>query len=610
YLRRFILIIFDLILIFLSGLFCTWIHTDLEFDSFDYRLYYFLLSTSGVAIFTLTNQYKGLTRFYSPERIYYQLLRNLIFVLINSFLFSLFSNTSIPVKLSILLFLVLSTTIGGLRIFLRYLINKLAKRNLKQRIKVAIYGAGSAAAQLASSLQYGGNYEILFFLDDNKHLWGRSIRGIEIKNPINFNNFKQKVEKVLLAIPSINKKDKNKIIERMKQLGVKLLEVPTIEEITSGKSNIDNLNPINIEDLLGRDKILPDHSLIGAEISQRSICVTGAGGSIGSELCKQIVKYSPKSLLLIDISEPNLYKIENELKEKIPNNLSVKYVLGDVKNKLFLKNELKKMNTEIIFHSAAYKHVPIVENNPIEGIENNVLTTKSISEIALELNIEKVILISTDKAVRPTNVMGASKRLAELIINSYSQKTISNKKYKTKFSMVRFGNVLGSSGSVVPQFRRQINSGGPITLTHKNVVRYFMTIQEAANLVLQASNLSDGGDLFLLDMGEPVKIKDLAEKMIYLSGLTLKDQNNPNGDIEIRISGLRKGEKLCEELLINNKSSPTKHPLIYKAIENGIDDEILYPSINKLIQAINKREKDMVLSILRDLVPEWVQSSN
>ena len=388
--------------------------------------------------------------------------------------------------------------------------------------------------------------------------------------------------------------------------------MPSIEDIVNGQMKIDSLKPISIESLLGRDEINVNLEYVKPIIQDSSICVTGAGGSIGSELCIQILKLKPNKLILFEQSEINLYKILEDLKESLNQSKHTELIpiLGSANNSKLLEKVLDINKVKTIFHTAAYKHVPLVEKNPISGVFNNVITTLTICKIALKTKTKQVILVSTDKAVRPNNVMGASKRLAEIIFQAFASEELKlklkNKHHiPTLFSIVRFGNVLASSGSVVPLFKKQINNGGPITLTHKDIIRYFMTIKEAVQLILITTTMSEGGDVFLLDMGEPVKILTLAEQMIKLSGLTIKNANNPNGDIEILETGLRPGEKLFEELLIDAEAIKTDHPLIYRANENHIEYEILIKKLKILEQNIIENNLKEVLKILSILVPEW-----
>ena len=388
-----------------------------------------------------------------------------------------------------------------------------------------------------------------------------------------------------------------------------MLQIPTLADIASGKSSISSLRSIAIEEILGRDIVEADSKLISSSILNSVVLVTGAGGSIGSELCKKIIFQKPSHLILLEISEPSLYQIINTLEDIKNNDLKITYILGSANDKNLMRQIFKKYKLDLIFHSAAYKHVPIVENNPIEGIKNNIISTRIICEEAEKNDVKKVVLISTDKAVRPTNVMGCSKRLAELIFSSFSakgfKKEFNENNEKPKFIIVRFGNVLESSGSVIPLFKNQISKGDSVTVTDKNIIRYFMTKSEAAELVIQAAFIAEDGDICLLEMGEPVRIFDLAKQMIQLSGLTIKDKKNPDGDIEIITTGLRPGEKLYEELLIDASSKKTIHPLIYTASENCIPKDELIPELNKLEKLLKKKDRSNSLKLLSKLIPEW-----
>tara|TARA_Y100000589_G_scaffold118994_1_gene113243 strand:+ start:18722 stop:20254 length:1533 start_codon:yes stop_codon:yes gene_type:complete len=502
-------------------------------------------------------------------------------------------------------------TISSLSLLIRFLLidilNKFYNFSPKKVIKVAIYGAGNAGAQLEFSLRMSNEYEVICFFDDNKSLSNRFLNNKPIFLPNKLDEMKYKIDKVLLAIPSLNNTQKTKILNFLTYKKVSTYIVPSIEELSSGKASISSIRPIYIEDILGRNSVSPKYDLLIQEIKNKVICIIGAAGSIGGQLCKEIIMLKPEKIICIDQSEIGLYKLEHILSTiQLENNygFDIKYILTNAQNEKNLKYFFEKYNIDIIFHAAAYKHVPLVENNSLTGIFNNVGCTLSICKAAIRTNVNKVMLISTDKAVRPTNVMGASKRLSELIFQAYASNT-KNTKNKTIFSMVRFGNVLNSSGSVVPLFRSQIKKGGPITVTDKNVTRYFMTMEEAAQLVIQSISLAEGGEVFILDMGSPVKIYKLAKQMILLSGLSIKDDNNSNGDIEIKITGMRPGEKLYEELLIDASSEKTKHNLIFKALENYIDLEILLPKLQILYNLIDKNNEDKALEQLSTLVPEW-----
>ena len=449
-------------------------------------------------------------------------------------------------------------------------------------------------------------FKVVAFIDDSKFFIGREIAGIPIYSPEKFFKLKKDIKTVLLSIPSLSNRRKREIINELESHNISVSKIPSLKDINEKKARIDDLRPIEIEDLLDRDSVKADRNIMLKGIKNFNICVTGCGGSIGSEICKEVLKLNPNKLVILERNEPSLYKIESELHELNKSKIEISTYLGCASNHSLLNRIFKENKVDIVFHSAAYKHVNIVQSNPVQGILNNVFSTLNICTQAKENNLKKVILISTDKAVNPTNVMGASKRLCEIIIQAFAEENLKeNIKSKIVFSKVRFGNVLGSSGSVVPLFKKQLQEGGPITLTDKEVVRYFMTINEAVQLVIQASALSEGGDLFLLNMGNSVKIYDLAKKMIKLSGLTIKDKNNPDGDIEIVITGLRPGEKLYEELLIEKNAESTIHPLIYKAKDKKINKEVLFEELKELKEALQQENKTLSLELLSKLVPEW-----
>lgn len=474
---------------------------------------------------------------------------------------------------------------------------------------ILVYGAGSAGIQLSSSIQYNDKYNLVGFIDDNKKITNKRISGInvyqseDIKRLIN----KLKVKQIFIAIPSLNKKRKEIIINRINKFDVTVKIVPGLNQITDKNVRIEDLKEVNIEDLLGRDQIKPDQKLMYKAINEKNILITGAGGSIGSQICKEIIKYEPSYIVLYDLSEFSLFQIFNELTNLNLNKSKTKIeaVIGDIRNYSLIKKNFEKYNINTVYHAAAYKHVPLIENNIVEGVSNNILGVYRCLKAAIQSDVENFVLISTDKAVRPTNVMGATKRVGELIMQDLANRKILNgKKIYTQLSAVRFGNVLGSSGSVVPIFNSQIKNGGPITVTDNNIIRYFMTIQEASQLVIQAGSMGKNGEIFLLDMGEPVKIIDLAKKMIELSGLEIKNRKNPDGDIEIIETGLRQGEKLYEELLIDGDSESTINPRIFKEKENLVSCENLESTIEELELLIRNHDKEKILSFLKNQVPE------
>lgn len=487
--------------------------------------------------------------------------------------------------------------VGGSRMVLRAYIDVLLEGAEKKEL-VGIYGAGRAGVQLAKALLAGNQYQPVFFVDDNKELQKTELFGIRVFSPdkIDLLVDNLEVEQILLAIPSASHQRRKEILERLEPLPVQIKTLPGIEDIATGKVRVEDVREVDIEDLLGRDPIPPIEDLLYQCIQNKSVLVTGAGGSIGSELCRQIAALKPACLVLFERHEFNLYQTERELQKSYPE-LIIVPVLGSVNHQSLLTRVMKKYSVNTVYHAAAYKHVPLVEANLFEGIYNNVFGTLNSAQTAEKCGVETFILISTDKAVRPTNIMGASKRVAELVLQGLSEGGS-----KTKFTMVRFGNVLGSSGSVVPLFREQIKNGGPVTVTHPDVTRYFMTIPEAAQLVLQAGAMGEGGDVFVLDMGETVKIADLAKKMIHLSGYVVKEQGHPDGDIEVTFTGLRPGEKLYEELLIGSDVQPTAHKRIMRTKENFLPYNQLLDVLNALKDACDSHDEDKVVSILGDIV--------
>lgn len=469
------------------------------------------------------------------------------------------------------------------------------------RIPIVIYGAGGAGSQLATALRAGPHYKPIAMLDDDRRKHGLMVSGLRIHPPEHLPKLVERysVRQLLIAMPTAGRSRLREIVESAEQYRLRIRLVPSLRELVD--SNGLRLRDVQVEDLLGRDPVAPVPELLGRCVAGRNVMVTGAGGSIGSELCRQILALNPKRLVLFEISEPALYSIEQELIQLIgARPIELVAVLGSVRDHVHSLNRMRQYDIQTIYHAAAYKHVPMVEQNVAEGVATNALGTLSLAQAAIATNVSDFVLISTDKAVRPTNVMGATKRLAELILQSLSQRQA-----VTRFSMVRFGNVLGSSGSVVPLFHRQILAGGPVTLTHSDITRYFMTIPEAAQLVLQAGAMGESGSVFVLDMGEPVRIRDLAERMIRLCGLTIRDASDPDGDIELRVVGLRPGEKLYEELLIGGDVKSTLHPRIMQARESDLPYETLIAGLARLEQTLASCDRGQMVKAIEALVAEY-----
>ena len=488
----------------------------------------------------------------------------------------------------------------------RFVTRSLLRRGLKQagrpRLRTAIFGAGDAGAQLAQAMQFSTEYKAACFLDDRVSLQRKTIAGLRVYPPEALAEavFRHDVTQIVLAIPSATIAQKRQLIQRVEGAGLPVRILPGLQDLVAGRAAVSDIREVDVADLLGRDPVPPDPALFARNIAGKVVMVTGAGGSIGSELCRQIVSQRPKKLVLLDHSEFGLYTIDHELVQAA-HGVEVVGCLGTVLDETLVRGLMKQHQVQTIYHAAAYKHVPIVEANMQQGLRNNVFGTLNIARAAVETGAQTCILVSTDKAVRPTNVMGASKRVAELVMQAAAIRAAG----RTTFSMVRFGNVLGSSGSVVPLFRRQIQAGGPITITHPDIIRYFMLIPEAAQLVIQAGAMARGGDVFVLDMGEPVRIADLARSMISLSGLTEKTAENPLGDIEIKPVGLRPGEKLFEELLIGDDVVPSGHPRIMCAHERHIDPALLDKMLQSLHMACESNDDEAMLRQISNLVPEF-----
>ena len=504
----------------------------------------------------------------------------------------------LPIFWMIALFLIV-----GVRFLAKVLLQSLIQ-NFRPKEPVIIYGAGSSGMQLLVALQNGDQYLPVAFVDDSHNMLGNTVHGIRVYSPNSLYELIESysVRQIFLAIPSATHGERKEILNRLEHLPVHVKTVPDLFDMVSGKVGVDEIREIDIEDLLGRDIVPPNPELLGACITGQSVMVTGAGGSIGSELCRQIIEINPYRLVLLDSFEFGLYKLEAELVKKLQSveggdRIEIVALLGSIGNRLQMENAFKTFEVDTLYHAAAYKQVPMVEKNVVEGVQNNIFGTLVSAQAAEKFKVKNFVLISTDKAVRPTNVMGATKRFAEQVLQA-----LAARKSSTKFSMVRFGNVLGSSGSVVPLFRHQISIGGPVTVTHPEVTRYFMTVQEAAQLVIQAGSMASGGDVFVLDMHEPIKIIDLAKKMVHLMGYEVKNENSYRGDIAIEYTGLRPGEKLYEELLIGESVTGTEHPKILRAEEETLSWDDLESLLNKMDLACKQIDLQEIRKLLKEAV--------
>jgi len=501
----------------------------------------------------------------------------------------------IPRSVILINWLLAIISIGGLRMVARWL---LSDSSIGIDLKpVLIYGTGSSGRQLAEALSQSNDYRPIGFIDDNKDLVKQSLNGIPIYDDTSIPSLikKHQIQEVLLALNTPSRQAHKQIINNLEQYPVHVRILPSMSELAQGKVKVDDLREVSINDVLGRDRVQPDLALLQTDIKDKVVMVTGAGGSIGSELCRQILSLGARKLILFEQSELALYSIDKELND----HKEVIYpVLGSVTDQVRLERVCQKFFVETIYHAAAYKHVPMVEFNSTEGLINNVFGTLRCAQAAINSKVSTFVLISTDKAVRPTNTMGATKRTAELVLQA-----LTDQQDITRFSIVRFGNVLDSSGSVIPLFRQQIRQGGPVTVTDSDIVRYFMTIPEAVELVIQAGAMAHGGEVFVLDMGKPVKIFDLATKMIHLSGLSVKNNTNPEGDIEICITGLRPGEKLFEELLIGNNVTKTGHPMIMKAKEDRLSWQELEAALAQMQIALEDFNQPALRELLKKVVP-------
>jgi len=558
------------------------------------KLLIILAPILAIPVFYLFGLYRSMTRFSG-----YQSIR-IIFIgvtIYTVFWFLLVFSIGIvnkPYDFLLINWLISIFLIGGIRILVRRILTP-----PDQFSKIAIiYGAGAAGIQLNSAINYSPEYKIIGFLDDDPKLHGLDIEGLKVYSSKDISRLmhKKSVSHVFIALPSITRSERQKIIKFLSQYPLIIRLMPGLSDLADGKFSISDLKEVRIEDLLDREIRKPNQELMKRDISGQNILITGAGGSIGSELSRQILQLKPKLLILFDISEHSLYLIERELLSK-PADCQINTIIGNVTNQSRLEKIIKNYKVDTIYHAAAYKHVPLVEKNTIAGIRCNIFGTLACCKAAINGKVNSFVFISTDKAVRPTNIMGATKRFAELVLQGLTMFYSNNEDNNTRISIVRFGNVLGSSGSVVPLFREQIKKGGPITVTDPKIIRYFMTIEEASQLVIQAGSLGENGEIFLLDMGEPIKVIDLAKNMIKLSGMSLKDDNNPEGDIEIIYTGLRPGEKLYEELLIDNKSENTAHEKIMKAQDKHLDWDTISRYLLDLDKYIETEDYDEIKNV-------------
>jgi FlaA1/EpsC-like NDP-sugar epimerase len=601
--KQMVVVALDLVL----ALFATWLAYTLRLDALHWPSgaqwwVYLLAPLLSIPIFIRFGLYRAIFRYTGQAALQATGLAVLIYGVILTGILLWMQWPMVPRSLGVLQPLIFLFLVGASRALARFWLADLGHTAAQVGVRLLIYGAGTAGVQTAAALRMSHQYALLGFVDDDVAKIGRSINGVPVFAPHEVSQVvgRQGVSDILLALPSATRERRNAILSSLRPLPVHIRTLPGLSDLASGRVTVKDFRELDLEDLLGRDPVQPDTALLARELATQVVLVTGAGGSIGGELTRQIVLQRPRQLLLLDHNEFGLYSIHQELQGICAGNkLNVELIplLGSVANPARLSAIFQAYRPATVYHAAAYKHVPMVEDNPGEGILNNVFGTLNTARAAMASGARRFVLISTDKAVRPTNVMGASKRMAELVLQALARQDAA-----TCFTMVRFGNVLGSSGSVVPLFRRQLSEGGPLTVTHAEVTRYFMTIPEAAQLVLQAGAMAAGGDVFVLDMGEPVKIMDLARRMVQLSGLSVRDGNCPQGDIEIAVTGLRPGEKLYEELLIGEHPEPTAHPRIMKAHEDCLAWDALEPQLNKLRKGADQADLAAIKAVLKSCV--------
>ncbi|AUW40899.1 Polysaccharide biosynthesis protein CapD [Rhizobium leguminosarum] len=563
----------------------------------------------ALPIFIVMGMYRAIFRYANMAAFITVLKAIAIYGVAFMTIFTALSVPGVPRTVGILQPFLLLIAIGLSRLSIRYWLGDAYQRILHNNIlaKVLIYGAGTAGRQLAGALINSAELNVVGYLDDDPRLKGGVMGGLPIYDPSDLPVLAGAlgVHNVLLALPSASRQRRNEILEHIRKARVNVRTLPDLTALAQGRIAVSDIRELEIEDLLGREAVAPRQELLDKAMRNKVVMVTGAGGSIGGELCRQILRNEPSSLILLDQNEFALYNIDAELRKLAElyrhENLQIVPILCSVRDQDRMEHIMQSWRPQTLYHAAAYKHVPLVEHNAVEGIKNNVMGTLVAARAANKCGVSNFVLISTDKAVRPTNVMGASKRLAEMVLQALAAEPTTDR-MRTNFSMVRFGNVLGSSGSVVPLFRQQIKEGGPVTLTHPDITRYFMTISEASQLVIQAGAMAEGGDVFLLDMGEPVRIADLARKMVELSGLAVRDENNPEGDIELSVTGLRPGEKLYEELLIGDNPETTEHPRIMKAREDFLFWSELSKKLNSLNAVLDRSDMVAARAMLAELV--------
>jgi FlaA1/EpsC-like NDP-sugar epimerase len=611
-----------LVVVSIDTAFCcvaVWLAFDLRLESWvSFNVDIAIASAVSVVIalplFVAFGLYRAIFRYSGIDALFSIFKSLIIYAFVFFSIVTLVGIPGVPRTMGIIQPILLAVFVLISRVIARYWLGGLYRRMSKADARrLLIYGAGSAGRQLASALANSVELRPIGYLDDDDRLHGQTLNGLKIYNPSCLDALVKKlnVQDVLLAMPSASRARRNKVLELTRNAQVQVRTLPGLVDLAQGNLQISDLKDLDIDDLLGREPVAANPLLLSKNITGKAVLVTGAGGSIGSELCRHIIKAKPSALLLVESSEFALYAIHQELDTKLmqaDKACELVPLLANVQDEKRINDILTAWSPATIYHAAAYKHVPLVEQNVGQGIRNNAFGTLVMAQQAAKHKVSDFVLISTDKAVRPTNIMGASKRLAEMMVQALAQ-SMSQLKGQTNFSIVRFGNVLGSSGSVVPLFRRLINEGGPITVTHPEVTRFFMTIPEAAELVIQAGAMAEGGDVFVLDMGESVKIVDLAYRMIELSGLSLKDESNPEGDIAIKVTGLRPGEKLYEELLIGNNPKPTLHPRIMKAHEAFLELDKLTPLLNQLSLTISANDVEGVRAILQVAVPGYQPDS-